>query len=92
MQHELVSVPEFWTVGDIVDYQKNATVNEKLTLLDYFYSICVVDLKQNPTGAISLDTLLKSKHPIMLSQIMQSNLKNTSQCGPRRCGFFVSPA
>jgi magnesium transporter len=75
MQRELVSVPESWTVGDTIDYLRSAAENEKSTLPNHFYNIFVVDLKHKPTGSIPLDTLLKSKRPIMLSQIMRSNLK-----------------
>jgi magnesium transporter len=75
MQRELVSVPESWTVGDTIDYLRSAAENEKITLPNHFYNIFVVDLKHKPTGSIPLDTLLKSKRPIMLSQIMRSNLK-----------------
>jgi magnesium transporter len=75
MQRELVSVPESWTVGDTIDYLRDSAENEKVNLPDHFYSIFVVDPKHKPKGAISLDTLLRSKRPIMLSQIMQSNLK-----------------
>jgi magnesium transporter len=32
MQRELVSVLEFWTVGDIVDYLRSAAENEKVNL------------------------------------------------------------
>jgi magnesium transporter len=75
MQRELVSVPESWTVGDTIDYLRDSAENEKVNLPDHFYSIFVVDPKHKPKGAISLDTLLRSKRPTMLSQIMQSNLK-----------------
>jgi magnesium transporter len=75
MQRELVSVPETWNVGDTIDYLRDVSENEKVNLPDHFYSIFVVDPEHKPKGAISLDTLLRSKRPIMLSQIMRSNLK-----------------
>ena len=75
MQRELVSVPETWTVGDTIDYLRDLSENEKVNLPDHFYSIFLVDPEYKPKGAISLDTLLRSKRPIMLSQIMRSNLK-----------------
>lgn len=75
MQRELVSVPEFWSVGDTIDYLRNAAENEDVSLPDHFYSIFIVDPKHKPLGAISLDTLLRTKRPVKLSAIMRSNLK-----------------
>ena len=75
MQRELVSAPETWTVGDAIDYLRNAAENEKVNLPDHFYNIFVIDLKHKPKGSISLDTLLRSQRSIMLTQIMRSNLK-----------------
>lgn len=75
MQRELVIVPTFWSVGDTIDYLRNEAEKEDNSLPDHFYSVFVVDPKHQPVGAIHLDTLLRTKRPIMLTEIMQPELK-----------------
>ncbi len=75
MQRELVTVPTFWTVGDTIDYLRKSAEQEANPLPDHFYSVYVVDPKHRPVGEVHLDTLLRSKRPINLLDIMASDLK-----------------
>ncbi len=75
MQREIVTLPAFWTVGDTIDYLRKAADQDENPLPDHFYSIFVVDPKHQPVGAIHLDTLLRTRRPVKLEEIMESDLK-----------------
>ncbi len=49
MQRDLVAVPMFWTVGETIDYLRQAD-----SLPSDFYDIFVVDPGHRPVGAVSL--------------------------------------
>lgn len=75
MQRDLVTVPTFWTVGDTIDYLRTEAEKEDNPLPDHFYSVFVVDPKHKPAGSVHLDTLLRTKRPILLTEIMEPDLK-----------------
>ncbi len=70
MQHELVAVAAFWTVGQTID-----TMRETADLPDTFYEIFVVDPKHRPVGTVSLSRLLRNKRPVRVGDIMETDLK-----------------
>ncbi len=76
MQRELVTVPTFWTVGDTIDYLRASAEGEDNLLPDHFYVLFVVDPKHRPVGAVHLDTLLRTKRPVKLVEILDDNLKH----------------
>jgi len=76
MQREMVTAPTFWTVGDAIDYLRTSAEQEDNPLPDHFYSLFVVDPKHRPTGSVHLDTLLRTKRPVKLSDIMEDDLKH----------------
>ncbi|MGI9450184.1 MAG: magnesium transporter MgtE N-terminal domain-containing protein, partial [Geminicoccaceae bacterium] len=55
MQHQLVAAPEFWTVGQTIDY-----LRAEDDLPDEFYDIYIVDPKFCPVGSIPLSRILRS--------------------------------
>ncbi len=65
MQTEFIAVAPFWTVGQTIDYMR-----ETADLPDRFYEIYVVDPGYRLQGAIGLDTLLRAKRPIVISELM----------------------
>ena len=75
MQREVVTVPTHWTVGETIDYMRAAADNETDLLPESFYDIFVVDPVHKPVGAIHLSHLLRSKRPIRVAEIMQTELK-----------------
>jgi magnesium transporter len=75
MQREIVTVPTHWTVGETIDFMRNAAEGDDDILPSSFYDIFVVDPMHKPVGAIHLSHLLRSKRPIKVSEIMQTELK-----------------
>jgi magnesium transporter len=68
MQREFISGPEFWTVGDAIDYARaNAT-----DLPDDFYEVYVVDPMHRPMGYVLLSQLLRMARDVKLTDIMES--------------------
>ncbi|MFZ4542311.1 MAG: magnesium transporter, partial [Rickettsiales bacterium] len=69
MRKALVAVPEFWNVGDTIDFLRAAD-----ELPEYFYVIYTVNGNFVPTGRIMLGTILGHKRDVPLEQIRQTNL------------------
>ena len=57
MRRELVSIPEFWTVGKTVDYLRTASE----TLPEDFFDIFIIDPAHHLTGEIPLSRLVRAK-------------------------------
>lgn len=74
MQRELVSVPEFWTVGETIDFLRRTADEDEDRLPAVFYDIFVVDPAHRPVGAVSLSRLLRSKRPVRVADIMATEL------------------
>lgn len=70
LDKNVVSVPEFWTVGQTIDFLRS----EK-ELPDEFYEIFVVDPKMKPIGGIMLSRIMRSKRPVLVKDIMKTDLK-----------------
>jgi magnesium transporter len=71
MQHELVSVAAYWTVGQTIDYMR-----ETEDLPETFYEIFVVDPKHEPLGTVVLSRMLREKRPVVIGDIMETDLKS----------------
>lgn len=69
MRHELVTVPESWTVGDTIDYLREAN-----DLPETFYVIYAVTPSREPVGRLLLSTILHNKRDAKLTDIMQPEL------------------
>ena len=59
MQTDFIAVPPFWSVGQTIDYMREAE-----DLPDRFYEVFVVDPAYHLIGSVALDRLLRSKRPI----------------------------
>lgn len=75
MQRELVTVPTFWTIGDTIDFLRRNAESEDNPLPDQFYVVYVTDPGHRPVGRIALDQILRSKRPVRLEDIMETDLK-----------------
>lgn len=64
MQTEFVAVPEFWTVGQTIDY-----LRDEKELPERFNQIYVVDPAFKLTGAIDLDQILRTKRSEKIASI-----------------------
>lgn len=68
MQSETVAVPEFWTVGQAIDFLRDAQ-----DLPERFYEIFVVDADKRLMGTVQLDRLLTAKRPVRLQTLVDED-------------------
>lgn len=66
MQRELFSVPEFWSVGQTIDFLRS----EDEDIPDDFYDVFVVDPKHHPVGSVPLSRIMRSGRDAMICDIM----------------------
>lgn len=69
MRKTLVAVPEFWNVGDTIDFLRSSD-----SLPEFFYVIYTVDTEFSPTGRVLLGTLLGHKRDVLLEQIRATDI------------------
>jgi len=69
MQRQLVAAPEFWTVGQTIDYLRADSA-----LPDDFYDIYIVDPRFCPVGSIPLSRILRSKRSVHLNDLTMKEL------------------
>ena len=72
MQREFLSFPDYWTVGQTIDYMRNKEFVED----ENFYSIFIIDPGQRLLGVLSLSKLLSNKRSIRLKDIMNNNFQS----------------
>ena len=87
MQRELVAVPNYWTVGETIDYLRSTR-----TTPDKFHAVFVVDPRHRPQGVVELHRMLTSKRPVKMSDIVDPDRCHSGGYGPRRSGLPVPPA
>ncbi|WP_298820310.1 magnesium transporter [uncultured Roseibium sp.] len=68
MQSEFIAVAQFWTVGQTIDYMREAR-----DLPDSFYEIYVVDPAFKMLGSVHLDKILRTKRARKVTDIMEEN-------------------
>src|SRR5262245_47947867 len=73
MQTEFITVPPDWTVGQAIDYMRQTP-----DLPDRFYEIYAVDDARHWQGAVSLDTLLRSRRPVPLADLIDPDRRRVS--------------
>lgn len=69
MQSEFIAVAPFWTVGQTIDYMREAR-----DLPDSFYEIYVVDPTFKLLGSVHLDKILRTKRAEKVTSIMAERL------------------
>jgi magnesium transporter len=70
MQRDVVAVPEYWNVGQVIDYLR-ATPD----LPDDFYDIIIVDARFRPVGAVPLSKVLRSRRGVPLGELKIKELR-----------------
>jgi len=75
MQRELVTVPTFWSIGDTIDFMRRNADSDTNPLPDQFYVIYVVDPLHRPVGKVALDKILRTKRPVKIEDVMETELK-----------------
>jgi len=67
MQRDLIAMPEYYSVGQAIDYMRDEGEEHP----EDFYNVFVVDPSYKPVGTIPLSNLITSKRDIKLSDIMR---------------------
>jgi len=75
MRRELVAVLNYWTVGETIDHMRQLADDEDDALPADFYDIFVVDPSHKPLGAIPLSHLLRTRRPVSVTDIMQTEMR-----------------
>ena len=70
MQREMVVIPSAWSVGETIDHMREAE-----DLPDDFYDLFIVNPKHKPIGFVPLSRVLRTKRPVRLTEIMETDLK-----------------
>ncbi len=70
MQREVVVAPEHWTVGQAIDYLREAD-----HLPDQFYHIILVDPRMRPLGYVTLGRVLSAQRQIALKDIQEDSFR-----------------
>jgi len=70
MQKEFVSMPDFWSVGQAIDY-----LREESDLPEHFFEIFIVDPLNKPLGSVSVSKVLRSARNIQISNILDDSPK-----------------
>ena len=70
MQREVVVIPSAWTLGETIDYMRVAD-----DLPDDFYDLYIVNPKHHPIGFIPLSRALRTRRPVRLTEIMETDMK-----------------
>lgn len=68
-QRDVVAAPEFWTVGEALDYFRRAPDD---TLPDDFFELYIVDPGFRPVGAVALSALIRTPRSRLLREIMHA--------------------
>ena len=66
MQREFVMAPEYWTVGEAIDFMRRQP-----ELPEQFYHIILVDPKLHPIGNVTLGKLMSARRDVMLSALVE---------------------
>lgn len=68
MQRELVAAPVQWSVGDLIDYLREAG-----DLPERFYHVYVVEPNMRPVGKVALSRLMASPRDVSLTELVDTN-------------------
>ena len=71
MQREVVAVPEYWTVGQAIDW-----LRAKPDLPDDFYDIFLIDPRYRVVGDVPLGRLLRPRRAVPLTEIKYKELRS----------------
>jgi magnesium transporter len=77
MQREVVVAPEHWTVGEAIDFLREAEV-----LPDQFYHVILVDPRMKPVGYVTLGRLLSSRRAVALKEILEDTFRTVPVTEP----------
>jgi magnesium transporter len=68
MQRDFIGIPEFWTVGQAIDFMRDSE-----DLPEDFYELFVVDPAQRPVGTLPLNRFIRTPRDGVIGSIMDRN-------------------
>ncbi|MGL4238199.1 magnesium transporter [Tabrizicola sp.] len=77
MQRETVVAPEHWTVGEAIDFLRQAE-----HLPDQFYHVILVDPRMKPVGYVTLGRILSSGREMALRAITEDSFRTIEATEP----------
>lgn len=69
MQKRFVAVPEFWNVGNVIDF-----LRESLDLPTDFYEVIVVDPRHRPVGTVMISRIMQNPRDISIADLMKDEI------------------
>lgn len=69
MQRDLVALPEFWTVGQTIDFLRS----DNKTIPSDFYDIFIVDPSHRPVGTLPVSRLMRTQRRSTIAEIMNGD-------------------
>ncbi|WP_436277810.1 magnesium transporter [Paracoccus methylarcula] len=73
MQSEVVTAPEHWTVGDMIDF-----LRAEEWLPEQFYHVILVDPRRHPVGYVQLGRMLASRRDVTLNELSEESFRTIS--------------
>ena len=70
MQRDFVAVPEYWLVGQTIDYMRTTP-----GLPDEFYDIFIVDPRMRPVGGVPVSRVLRSRRSVPIRELKLKELR-----------------
>jgi len=70
MQREFVAVPEYWLVGQTIDYMRTTP-----ELPDEFYDIFIIDPRMRPVGGVPVSRVLRSRRSVPIRELKLKELR-----------------
>ncbi|OSQ39888.1 magnesium transporter [Thalassospira mesophila] len=67
MQRELVAIPDYWSLGQTIDFLRSAK-----NLPEDFYDIIVVDPRYRPVGMVPLSRAIRTNRPVLVRDVMET--------------------
>lgn len=77
MQREVVVAPEHWTVGDAIDFLREAKM-----LPDQFYHVILIDPRMKPVGYVTLGRVLSARRDVALKAITEDSFRTVQATDP----------
>lgn len=84
MQRETVVAPEHWTVGEAIDFLREAD-----QLPDQFYHVILVDPRMKPVGYVTLGRVLSARRNVPLREIVEDSFRTIEATEPEADVAYV---
>ncbi len=75
MQREFVAAPDFWTVGQVIDYMRAQGDN----LPELFFNIYVIDARHHPTGYVPISQIMRNPRDRKIADLIEPVLVTIPQ-------------